>query len=203
MRRNETHIWKGYVNIYSLSDLPGNVFYVGCTAGTLAERLKAHLLEAKNNNYSNFQKNALINHLDYNVKINLLETKWAVSPSRSLAVYTASDVEVKWINHFINMGIPLVNKKITQHTCKVFKRFEPAGNSTRKPTGKSLSKEEISELKRWIKDEQENLKSIAALSLEITRTTLDKILLTKSCGQGTYYKLKDKVFNNSLMGEQK
>ncbi len=59
-----------------------------------------------------------------------------------------------------------------------------------------LSKEEISELKRWIKDEQENLKSVAAVSLEITRTTLDKILLTKSCGQGTYDKLKDKVFNN-------
>ena len=58
-----------------------------------------------------------------------------------------------------------------------------------------LSKEEISDLKRWIKEENENLKSVAAGSLGISRTTLDKILLTKSCAQKTYDRLTEIVYS--------
>lgn len=53
-----------------------------------------------------------------------------------------------------------------------------------------LSNEEIRDLKKWIKDENRNLYTDAAVALGVTRTTLRNLMAMKSCSHKTYEKIK-------------
>lgn len=96
-----------YCSVYSLSDMNGNIFYVGATTGPIDKRKKEHVREAK---YSDKRKkDKMIRQLDYKFNINLVERKAITSRSSERAFKTISVIEKYWIRKYISNGINLTN----------------------------------------------------------------------------------------------
>jgi hypothetical protein len=90
-------------NCYSLSDINGNVFYVGVTTMKLKTRLAAHLAEAKRSQQGNRKKCEIIRNLNFEILINLLEQR------EIEYLWRGRDVEAKWILFFLEKGVDLSN----------------------------------------------------------------------------------------------
>ena len=96
----------GWALVYSLSDLNGNLFYVGATGLTLAERLAWHLSEAK---HKDSPKGRKIISLNYEVTINCIDKKLVTGRVKGEAPHKIRDLEYKWIEKLRNDGVELVN----------------------------------------------------------------------------------------------
>jgi len=95
-------------SIYTITDDSGLVIYVGCTSGSLKERLWAHKNEAKKFALGikvyNKEKAMSIIENDFNVVIN---------PVESILVYDWKYVQRReewWIRYFESQGMPIKNK---------------------------------------------------------------------------------------------
>ena len=98
--------------VYSLSDLDGNVFYVGCTSQSLEARLGCHIANAKSGSGYNHAKNSHISSLGFKVNISILEEKYTTKiTSPYSATKEMAQREFFWINHFISNGVNLLNGK--------------------------------------------------------------------------------------------
>ena len=87
---------------YSLSDMDGNVFYVGMTCNP-NQRLYFHLMGAKRSTYENRGKCEKIRSLDYKIKMNILE---------KTIMYRNVNPEIaefRWMQHFMSLGVKLTN----------------------------------------------------------------------------------------------
>lgn len=91
--------------IYTLSDLDGNIFYVGCTERKLSERLSAHISEAKKGR-GNKEKNRIIVELEFKVVITEIDS----CPLRNRTdLMRANRREEQWIVRFRENGHTLCN----------------------------------------------------------------------------------------------
>lgn len=97
------------LSVYTLSDIEGNIFYVGCSSD-LKKRLKAHITEAKGDHcYTNRKKNAKIRSLNYQILIKEIDRLEAKNYQINLAKYEGRDIEYKRIVEYHRMGFNLVN----------------------------------------------------------------------------------------------
>lgn len=89
-------------SIYTLSDVEGNIFYVGATMGVAEKRLKDHISEALRDMGSNKSKNEIIRSLNYQVKVTCTEQVNSKEEMRKK--------EKQWIDSFSRLGHKLCNK---------------------------------------------------------------------------------------------
>lgn len=98
--------------IYILSDMDGNVFYVGCTIQPLFVRLKMHLCEAKiNHSFTNKAKNKKIQLLDFKVLITEVDRMEVSGYEGYQMTNKAKDLELSWVKKYKSMGCQLTNSK--------------------------------------------------------------------------------------------
>lgn len=90
--------------IYKLVDLNGTVFYIGQTIKTVRERKAAHIKDARAA-LKKFPVLAKVRELDYNFSIIPIE--------RCVTKKSAHELEAKWIWHYLDSGIKLLNKSKT------------------------------------------------------------------------------------------
>ena len=98
--------------IYTLSDVLGNVFYVGCTIGSLEQRLKNHLSDSKGQlrRFMNQEKNTKIRALEYKILIKEVD-RMEVSGWKGYQMNCqARPLEYKWIIKFHKAGANLTNR---------------------------------------------------------------------------------------------
>lgn len=110
---NEKNQMKKYTAIiYSLSDADG-VFYVGCTTGTVEQRLQGHIGDAKfwhrDKEGSTNPKIQRIIKSNFQVVATILEITEVQGLSRRSAATHGSHLERKWIQHFKEQGCEMCN----------------------------------------------------------------------------------------------
>lgn len=116
-RRREYH--ESYAVIYVLTDLNGNVFYVGCTIKPLEFRLKLHLSDAKaNRRFTNKVKNEKIRSLDYKVLIKEVDRILGGGYKGYQINSAGRKLEMDWILKYHNSGCQLTNGRELQHALK-------------------------------------------------------------------------------------
>jgi hypothetical protein len=100
-----------YGKIYSLSDINGNVFYIGCTVLPLEKRLSQHVSEAKaNRKGTNQTKNKIISDSGFEITATILEIKYVTARKAITAQKSLCNVEKQWIEKYIALGYDLCNR---------------------------------------------------------------------------------------------
>ena len=93
------------VKIYALTDVEGSVFYVGQTFGPVEDRLRSHVCQARRNARFCERKTAKIVSLEYRVNVLVLDVVMVKNRKEALKE------ELKWIQHYLNTGVQLVNRE--------------------------------------------------------------------------------------------
>lgn len=99
-----------YAKIYTLMDIDGGVFYVGCTTQPLQQRLNLHILQSKRIGKSD--KDKKIKSLQYKVIIKEVDRMWVTAIKGQWALAKAKYLEGQWIIKYKEMGFDLTNKQI-------------------------------------------------------------------------------------------
>lgn len=100
--------------IYTLRDKDNNVFYVGCTTGSLQKRLAHHLSSARSGNNYNSSKSAMIRSLNFLVRIEISQALWVAGNTRHRASKDLWILERKWIDRYRDLGHTLCNDEYRQ-----------------------------------------------------------------------------------------
>lgn len=104
-------VFVGCAKIYTLSDLKGNVFYVGSTSHSLEKRLSAHLAEARlNKRCGNKKKNEKIRSLNFQIEAKVIDIKYVAGSKQAAARGKSNDLEGEWIKKYVELGYDLCNK---------------------------------------------------------------------------------------------
>lgn len=104
---------KAIAKIYTLTDENDNVFYVGCTIGSLETRLYDHIQGACNTKtVSNSLKSKKIRELGFKVKIVAVDYMAVEAGNSWDATRKAADLENDWSLKFMMEGIELTNDRI-------------------------------------------------------------------------------------------
>lgn len=104
----ERKAFVGLAKIYTLADVKGRIFYVGCTIQHIAERVTAHLFEARAN-IGNKRKNRRIRSLNYNLVVQIVDMKRVEGLTAGLALSQARGLETSYIELYHSLGHNLCN----------------------------------------------------------------------------------------------
>jgi hypothetical protein len=105
-----SHVCCLFAKVYTLSDLNGDVFYVGITTGTLERRLTAHLCDARIGK-GNAKKNERIILCQFKPKISQVDIMYVTGYNSSMAMNKARFLEYEWICRFRDQGMDLANSR--------------------------------------------------------------------------------------------
>lgn len=101
-----------FAKIYCLADEFENIFYIGCTTRSLAQRLAAHLSEARTTPASTTNaKVKKIRALYMKVFIRELDIIWITSTNPQILPEYAIELEKFWINKYFDGGVELTNSR--------------------------------------------------------------------------------------------
>lgn len=95
--------------VYCLSDVSGNVFYVGLTGHDLKKRLTQHISEAKNSTKKSKKSEKIIS-LNYDFYISIVEIEWVTGRNHREALSKIRHLETKCIDTYRALGYNLTNK---------------------------------------------------------------------------------------------
>lgn len=115
--KNYSDFFGAYAKIYTISDVNGNVFYVGCTTNSIEARLAGHISEARNTNTYNklysskSPKSVRIRELDFKIVITIVHMQWVTSFASMSALKKMARTEKEWIKKYMDLGYSLCNRE--------------------------------------------------------------------------------------------
>lgn len=116
---------------YTLSDMDGNVFYVGLTRFPVEKRLLQHLNEARayrGQNFVNGRKCLKIRSLDYRILMTVIETKWVAVKNVRAIPFQIRDLEKEFIQKYLESGHALLNSCVREKSNTLIEKdVEPVG----------------------------------------------------------------------------
>ena len=95
--------------VYALYDNDDKVYYIGCTLGTIENRVAGHVADAKANR-SNKERNAVIQSQKFEVVARIISRHWVTGLFQSMAYRKLTHFEDKCIEDHLELGYPLCNK---------------------------------------------------------------------------------------------
>lgn len=105
-----------WAKIYTLADHSGNVFYVGATTSTVANRVAQHISECRLVNHSKYaspnkRKVEHIRSLDFKVTATIVDMIWVTAHRKKDLIHKrlVKDLEKSWIEKYFELGYSLVN----------------------------------------------------------------------------------------------
>lgn len=119
-----TRLLIGFAQVYTLSDMQDNVFYIGVTMHEDVDiRFRSHISSAvMQRRVSEKEKNDKIVSLNFQIKINVIERVWVVADDNSIRRNDWSKYDLPWIEWYKRWGCILVNKPAK--SAVVTKRFK-------------------------------------------------------------------------------
>lgn len=94
--------------IYTLADTKGNVFYVGCTKGMVADRLAGHISEARKSKIKSAKSTRII-ELDFDITATIIDSTVETLLCNHFSNKKGQALENVWIQKYLDLGYNLLN----------------------------------------------------------------------------------------------
>ena len=106
-----SHVYYCTITVYSLSDIHGNIFYIGSTINNLSKRLYEHLARAANKPDNQPRVNTVIVENDFNILINPIKKVFVSFGRYTQATSKSRTYEGEILNKLLSDGHMLTNQQ--------------------------------------------------------------------------------------------